>query len=177
MSTARRLDRTDVPRRPTPLGGDLIDRQPPFDLQAEIGVLGSIVLLPDMLDEVALLLRPDDFYDDSNRRLFTHMCALHEGNKKIDITLLVDRLKAGELRFAAEDPDAPENFPRVCTLWRANLLGSSSKGHEYFLRHILGVEDAAVRNVIAAGKTLTGDLGGIANTAEFTEALIAAINS
>jgi nitrate reductase alpha subunit len=62
---------------------------------------------------------------------------------------VVDRLKAGELRFAAEDPDAPENFPRVCTLWRANLLGSSSKGHEYFLRHILGVEDAAVRNIEA----------------------------
>ena len=60
---------------------------------------------------------------------------------------VVDRLKAGELRFAAEDPDAPENFPRVLTLWRANLLGSSSKGHEYFLRHVLGVEDAAVRNV------------------------------
>ena len=59
---------------------------------------------------------------------------------------VVDCLKSGELRFAAEDPDAPENFPRVLTLWRANLLGSSSKGHEYFLRHVLGVPDAAVRN-------------------------------
>ena len=38
----------------------------------------------------------------------------------------------------------------MLTLWRANLLGSSSKGHEYFLRHLLGVEDAAVRNVDAA---------------------------
>ena len=38
-------------------------------------------------------------------------------------------------------PDAPENFPRVLTLWRANLLGSSSKGHEYFLKHLLGVDD------------------------------------
>ena len=60
---------------------------------------------------------------------------------------VIDRLQDGTLRFAAEDPDAPENFPRVLTLWRANLLGSSSKGHEYFLRHLLGVEDAAVRNV------------------------------
>jgi nitrate reductase alpha subunit len=60
---------------------------------------------------------------------------------------VVEQLKQGSLRFAAEDPDAPENFPRVLTLWRANLLGSSSKGHEYFLRHVLGVENAAVRNV------------------------------
>ena len=46
---------------------------------------------------------------------------------------VVRELKAGRLRFAAEDPDAPGNYPRVLTLWRANLLGSSSKGHEYFL--------------------------------------------
>jgi replicative DNA helicase len=92
MSTARRIERTDAPRRPL-LGTDLVDRQPPFDLQAEIGVLGSIVLLPDVLDDVVMLVRPDDFYDDAHRRLFAHMCALHEGNKKIDLTLLMDRLK------------------------------------------------------------------------------------
>ncbi|WP_090032735.1 nitrate reductase subunit alpha [Cellulomonas marina] len=49
-------------------------------------------------------------------------------------------LAAGRLRFAAEDPDAPENFPRVLTVWRANLLGSSSKGNEYFLHHLLGTD-------------------------------------
>src|SRR5207249_3408254 len=47
-------------------------------------------------------------------------------------------LAAGRLRFAAEDPDAPENYPRVLTVWRANLLGSSGKGNEYFLKHLLG---------------------------------------
>jgi nitrate reductase / nitrite oxidoreductase, alpha subunit len=59
---------------------------------------------------------------------------------------VVDELREGRLRFACEDPDDPANFPRILTLWRANLLGSSSKGHEYFLRHILGVPDAAVRS-------------------------------
>jgi nitrate reductase / nitrite oxidoreductase, alpha subunit len=48
------------------------------------------------------------------------------------------KLAAGELKFAAEDPDAPENWPRCLTLWRANLLGSSGKGNEYFLKHLLG---------------------------------------
>ena len=52
---------------------------------------------------------------------------------------VVDELKAGRLRFACEDPDAPDNFPRVLTIWRSNLLGSSSKGHEYFLKHLLGI--------------------------------------
>jgi isocitrate dehydrogenase (NAD+) len=36
--------------------------------------------------------------------------------------------------------------------------------------------DNAVRNVLAAGKALTGDLGGKASTSEFTEAVIAALN-
>ncbi|WP_280908931.1 nitrate reductase subunit alpha [Streptomyces sp. SAI-090] len=55
---------------------------------------------------------------------------------------IVDELKAGRLRFAGEDPDAPENFPRVLTIWRANLLGSSAKGNEYFLKHLLGTDHA-----------------------------------
>jgi len=59
---------------------------------------------------------------------------------------VVAELQAGRLGFACEDPDGPGNHPRVLTLWRANLLGSSSKGHEYFLRHLLGVPDAAVRS-------------------------------
>jgi nitrate reductase alpha subunit len=57
---------------------------------------------------------------------------------------VVSELQAGRLRFACEDPDSPENFPRVLTIWRANLLGSSAKGNEYFLKHLLGT-DSSVR--------------------------------
>ncbi len=55
---------------------------------------------------------------------------------------VVEKLKDNSLQFACEDPDAPENFPRVLTVWRANLLGSSGKGNEYFLKHLLGTESA-----------------------------------
>ncbi|GIH05185.1 nitrate reductase subunit alpha [Rhizocola hellebori] len=57
---------------------------------------------------------------------------------------IIDALKDGRLGFACADPDAPQNWPRVLTVWRANLLGSSAKGHEYFLRHLLGT-DSSVR--------------------------------
>ena len=50
----------------------------------------------------------------------------------------VAQLKQGSLDFAFADPDAPQNFPRVLFIWRSNLLGSSGKGHEYMLRHLLG---------------------------------------
>jgi len=57
----------------------------------------------------------------------------------------VTELREGRLGFACEDPDAPQNHPRVMTVWRANVLGSSGKGHEYFLKHLLGVTDHNVR--------------------------------
>ncbi|WDQ00160.1 nitrate reductase subunit alpha [Micromonospora chalcea] len=53
---------------------------------------------------------------------------------------VAERLGEGDVKFACTDPDAPENWPRVLTVWRANLLGSSAKGNEYFLRHLLGTD-------------------------------------
>jgi nitrate reductase alpha subunit len=50
----------------------------------------------------------------------------------------VEAIRKGDLKFALEDPEAPENLPRILFLWRANLLGASGKGHEYFLKHLLG---------------------------------------
>ncbi|HUR09606.1 MAG TPA: nitrate reductase subunit alpha, partial [Nonomuraea sp.] len=62
---------------------------------------------------------------------------------------VAEQVARGRLGFACEDPDAPANWPRVLTVWRANLLGSSAKGNEYFLRHLLGT-DSAVRAEEAA---------------------------
>ncbi|MFN8190295.1 MAG: nitrate reductase subunit alpha [Nocardioidaceae bacterium] len=56
---------------------------------------------------------------------------------------VVDQLKSGELAFAVEDPEHEDNHPRLLSLWRSNLLGSSAKGNEYFLRHLLGTDSAA----------------------------------
>jgi len=49
-------------------------------------------------------------------------------------------LKDGTLQMSCEDPDAEENWPRNLFVWRSNLLGASGKGHEYFLKHLLGTE-------------------------------------
>ena len=51
---------------------------------------------------------------------------------------VVRGLKDGSLKMSCEDPDHPDNWPRVMFVWRSNILGSSGKGHEYFLKHLLG---------------------------------------
>lgn len=50
-------------------------------------------------------------------------------------------LREGRLEFAVEDPDAIENAPKILANWRTNLLGSSAKGTEFFMRHMLGCDN------------------------------------
>ncbi|MCA9170884.1 MAG: replicative DNA helicase [Planctomycetales bacterium] len=90
MSTTRRKDRGGPRRMEAPVQ---LDRQPPCNLQAEMSVLGSIILRPDVCDDIVTTLRPDDFYDDAHRRLFHQMLSMHDAGKRIDLTLLVDELK------------------------------------------------------------------------------------
>jgi nitrate reductase alpha subunit len=63
-------------------------------------------------------------------------------------------LKDGTLELSCHDPDDPANWPRNLFVWRSNLLGSSGKGHEYFLKHLLGTANGVL------GKNL-GEEGGV----------------
>ncbi len=51
---------------------------------------------------------------------------------------LIKGLKDGSQTMSCEDPDHPNNWPRNLFVWRSNILGSSGKGHEYFMKHLLG---------------------------------------
>ncbi|HQD98837.1 MAG TPA: nitrate reductase subunit alpha [Novosphingobium sp.] len=66
---------------------------------------------------------------------------------------IAQALKGGDLELSCTDPDDPANWPRNMFVWRSNLLGSSGKGHEYFLKHLLGTAHGV------QGKDL-GEMGG-----------------
>ena len=51
---------------------------------------------------------------------------------------------APSLELSCQDPDDPANWPRNMFVWRSNLLGSSGKGHEYFLKHLLGTNNGVL---------------------------------
>ncbi|GAA0327641.1 nitrate reductase subunit alpha [Sphingomonas oligophenolica] len=65
----------------------------------------------------------------------------------------LEGLKSGAVKMSCMDPDDPANWPRNMFVWRSNLLGSSGKGHEYFLKHLLGASHGL------QGKDL-GETGG-----------------
>ncbi len=64
---------------------------------------------------------------------------------------VVRELKEGRMRFVAEDPDGPDNHPKVLTVWRSNLMGSSSKGNEYFNKILLGTDHSLRATPAPAG--------------------------
>ena len=77
-----------------PLSKELLDRQPPRSLEAEKGVLGGILLAPKVCDEIAAVIRPQDFYDVVHQKLFAHILWFHQAGQHVDSTLLVERLKS-----------------------------------------------------------------------------------
>jgi nitrate reductase alpha subunit len=122
-----RYDQYDAGALASPLGRGRFAGRHTADLMAQSARLGWMPSMPtfdrnplDVADD-ALAAAPDD-----------------------PASYVADALREGRLGYACTDPDAPANWPRVLTVWRANLLGSSAKGNEYFLRHLLGT-DASLR--------------------------------
>ena len=60
------------------------------------------------------------------------------------VQFTVNGLKDGSIDMSCNDPDNPKNFPRNMFVWRSNILGSSGKGHEYFLKYLLGTQNAVL---------------------------------
>ncbi len=56
-------------------------------------------------------------------------------------SFITQKLKNKTLSIASEDPDDPKNFPRNMFIWRSNLIASSAKGMEYFMKHLLGAQN------------------------------------
>lgn len=74
-STTERVDR-GAERGGNSLASAL--NTPPQNLEAERGVLGSILLVNDVLDEVSDLLHPDQFYLDAHRRIYRAIVDLRD---------------------------------------------------------------------------------------------------
>jgi replicative DNA helicase len=77
---------------------DNLRKVPPQNLEAESSVLGGILLENDAINIVLELLRPDDFYRESHRKVFRAMIELTDRTEPVDLITLSEFLKSrGEL--------------------------------------------------------------------------------
>jgi replicative DNA helicase len=74
-----------------------VERVPPQNLDAEMAVLGSMLLEEDALTSAAELLDETTFYKDAHRKLFAAMLALYKQNVSVDLVTLTDELKKRNL--------------------------------------------------------------------------------
>ena len=68
-------------------------RVPPQNIEAEMSVLGSLMLDKDAIIKIADLVNPDDFYKDANRLIYETMNELYEDREPIDVLSLSNKLE------------------------------------------------------------------------------------
>src|SRR6266576_5470432 len=78
---------------PDPIRERSLERSLPNSAEAERAILGGIILDNGLISQAIELLRPEDFYVTSHRRVFIAMTALFERGAEINPILIGEELK------------------------------------------------------------------------------------
>ncbi|MDR3120110.1 MAG: replicative DNA helicase [Clostridiales bacterium] len=76
-------------------------RVPPQSIEAEMSVLGCLLLDQEKISTVLEIIRPEDFYREEHRDIYLAILALFEKSEPIDILTVEEQLKSrGQIRRA-----------------------------------------------------------------------------
>ncbi|MDQ3030582.1 MAG: replicative DNA helicase, partial [Actinomycetota bacterium] len=78
---------------PAAAGSRGFERVPPHNLDAEVSVLGSMLLSRDAIAEVSELVGPQDFYRGAHRTMFEAARNLYDRGEPVDPVTLADELE------------------------------------------------------------------------------------
>lgn len=118
----------------------MLDRILPSDTAAEASMLGSVMLCPEMMDEVTSIVRGSDFFDDTHRMIYDGLLALFETRVRFnDITLIAEWLrKNGTLET-------------VGGLHRLGQILHGVPNHAHAIHYAMIVRDRALKRAVIAG--------------------------
>lgn len=123
----------------------------PHNIEAEQGVLGSIIIDPDTLVAVADFLRAEDFYRDAHRSIYEAILNLYMGREVADFITICDAL---ERRNKLEDVGGASYITSLI-----NLVPTSGNAFSYGR---IVERTATLRRLIAAA----GQIAALAYEAE-----------
>ncbi|UXU78685.1 nitrate reductase subunit alpha [Mammaliicoccus sciuri] len=126
-----KYEESGVDKLQSPLSNEL-KHQHPADYNVLAARLGWLPSYPQF-DCNSLLFGEEakDAGDDSNEAI---------------LQSAIESVKSKKTKFAIEDPDAKKNHPKTLFVWRSNLISSSAKGQEYFMKHLLGTKSGLLAN-------------------------------
>lgn len=88
-----------IDRRPIVVNlPELMGKLPPWSLEAEKSLLGSILLQPEILADITPILKgPGDFYLESHNKIYETAVAVYDQKRTLDLVLLIEELKARKI--------------------------------------------------------------------------------
>ena len=72
----------------------VVDRIPPSNLEAEMALLGSILVDKEMMAAVSEIVRPNDFYASLHETIYVALYSLYESGKPLDKVALAEELRS-----------------------------------------------------------------------------------
>jgi len=135
-------------------GSDAIgyDRSPPFSAEAEVAVLGGMLIDRDAVARAVEFVNDSMFYREGHRRLFRSMTRLFERSDVIDVITVADDLKkteelesVGGLEYIAELVDA---VPTAANIeYHARIVRDKA-----LLRRLIDASQRIIRDVYDQGE-------------------------
>ena len=74
------------------MADELIEKRLPFSMPAEQSLLGAVLIDPASLNEIAALMKGEDFYLEEHKQIYLAMQELFLANREIDVVTLIDML-------------------------------------------------------------------------------------
>lgn len=119
------------------------DRLPPQNIEAEQSVLGAMLIEKEALLTGAELLRPQDFYKESHRLIFSSLLSLAEKGDAVDLVTLTEELRRQKIL------DDVGGVTYLTTLANATPTAAHIEYHARIVK-----EKAILRNLIQAATTI-----------------------
>ena len=73
---------------------DLDGGRLPYSVEAEQAVLGSVIIDPKCLTDIATLMKTEYFYIPQHREIYAAMASMYELSQTIDFVSLLEKLKS-----------------------------------------------------------------------------------
>jgi len=138
------------------------EKMPPQNLEAEMAVLGSMLIEETAISHAIEMLSSTSFYNESNRRIFESMIKLYSDNKAIDMVTLIEELKK------TDDLDKVGGSTYITNLTTVVPTAANIKHYASIVKEksILRNLISAATNIISESYSVHGEVEKILDNAE-----------
>lgn len=119
------------------------ERMPPYNLEAEQGLLASILMDNTVMHDVVTLVKPEDFYRESHQVLYSIMRHMYDSSEPIDLITLAELLSLRNLMEKVGGDDA------LLTIAESVAHAANAKYYAQIVR-----EKSITRNLISASSEI-----------------------